>query len=599
VILATVQEELQEKDIPEENIQEEEIHEEESRRSQVELDLVLNVLPPGVAEVLRERDDLGQLLEVVLDLGRLPEARFVSGDAELDQSPVTNADLENVIERIGDFGEDNRAGIERTLHRISAIRNRRGQVIGITCRVGRAVFGTIKIIKDLAFSGKNILLLGRPGVGKTTMLREMARVLSVEAKKRVIIVDTSNEIAGDGDVPHAAIGRSRRMQVPSPSLQHGVMIEAVENHMPETIIIDEMGTEQEAAAARTIAERGVQLIATAHGNTLDNLIMNPTLSDLVGGIQTVTLGDQEARYRGTQKSVLERKAPPTFDVVVEIQGWDRLAVHDNVAQVVDQWLRGFPIAPEIRSMGDNGEVVHTQEPARVSEAQPGTWQADNRKGRQGNRGPQQQAQQPAQTPQGQMMAPSQTAAPVMPREPESVVKESEVRVFLFGVGRDKLEAAAAESGTSLQIVNELRRADLVLTTKTHYRRGSQLVRIAESSGTPVCVLRKNTMPQLHEFLGTVIKEWHGGGGSQGFMPDLGNDDDGPPFTGGNGSPTMERAMDEAEQAANQVLAGEQTVHLSPQRSYIRRLQHILGQRYNVASVSQGREPERSVLFYRV
>jgi len=462
--LATVQEE----DIPEEHIQEEEIQEEESRRNQVELDLVLNVLPPGIAEVLRERDDLGQLLEVVLDLGRLPEARFVSGDAELDQSPVTNADLENVIERIGDFGEDNRAGIERTLHRISAIRNRRGQVIGITCRVGRAVFGTIKIIEDLAFSGKNILLLGRPGVGKTTMLREMARVLSVEARKRVIIVDTSNEIAGDGDVPHAAIGRSRRMQVPTPSRQHGVMIEAVENHMPETIIIDEMGTEQEAAAARTIAERGVQLIATAHGNSLDNLIMNPTLSDLVGGIQTVTLGDQEARYRGTQKSVLERKAPPTFDVVVEIQGWDRLAVHDNVAQVVDQWLRGFPIAPEIRSMGDNGEVVHTQEAARVSEAQPGTWQADNRRGRQGNRGPQSQPQpQPrAQTPQGQIMAESQIAAPVALREPESVVKESEVRVFLFGVGRDKLEAAAAESGTSVQIVNELRRADLVLTTKT-------------------------------------------------------------------------------------------------------------------------------------
>ncbi len=371
--MATVQEEIQEEDGQKEQ------QEQREQREQRELDLVLNVLPPGVAEVLRARDDLDQLLEIVLDLGRLPEARFVAGDAELDQSPVTTADLENVIERIGDFGEDNRAGIERTLHRISAIRNRRGQVIGITCRVGRAVFGTIKIIEDLAFSGKNILLLGRPGVGKTTMLREMARVLSQEANKRVIIVDTSNEIAGDGDVPHPAIGRSRRMQVATPLQQHGVMIEAVENHMPETIIIDEMGTEQEAAAARTIAERGVQLIATAHGNTLDNLIMNPTLSDLVGGIQTVTLGDQEARYRGTQKTVLERKAPPTFDVVVEIQGWDRLAVHDNVAEVVDQWLRGYPIAPEIRSMGDDGEVKRSQEEARVSEAQPGSWQPTSRR----------------------------------------------------------------------------------------------------------------------------------------------------------------------------------------------------------------------------
>lgn len=577
--MATVQEEIQEPG------------REREQREQLELDLVLNVLPPDVAGVLRDRDDLDQLLEVVLDLGRLPEARFVSGDAELNDEPVTTADLENVIERIGDFGDDNRAGIERTLHRISAIRNRRGQVIGITCRVGRAVFGTIKIIEDLAFSGKNILLLGRPGVGKTTMLREMARVLSQEAKKRVIIVDTSNEIAGDGDVPHPAIGRSRRMQVPTPSQQHGVMIEAVENHMPETIVIDEMGTEQEAAAARTIAERGVQLIATAHGNTLDNLIMNPTLSDLVGGIQTVTLGDQEARYRGTQKSVLERKAPPTFDVVVEIQGWAKLAVHDNVSQVVDQWLRGFPISPEVRTMGDDGEVKRSQEQVRVSEAQPGSWQSDSRRGRGGRENQSSQRQ----SPQGQMMAQSQMAALV---EPEAAVKASEVRIFLFGVGRDKLEAAAAESGTALQIVNELRRADLVLTTKTHYRRGSQLVRIAESSGTPVCVLRKNTMPQLQEFLDTVIKEWHGGGGN-GMLANLGNDEDGPPFTGQNGSPTMEKAMDEAEDAANRVLSGEQTIHLAPQRSYIRRLQHLLGQRYNVASVSQGREPERAVLFYRV
>jgi len=577
--LATVQEEIQEPG------------REREQREQLELDLVLNVLPPDVAGVLRDRNDLDQLLEVVLDLGRLPEARFVSGDAELNDEPVTTADLENVIERIGDFGDDNRAGIERTLHRISAIRNRRGQVIGITCRVGRAVFGTIKIIEDLAFSGKNILLLGRPGVGKTTMLREMARVLSQEAKKRVIIVDTSNEIAGDGDVPHPAIGRSRRMQVPTPSQQHGVMIEAVENHMPETIVIDEMGTEQEAAAARTIAERGVQLIATAHGNTLDNLIMNPTLSDLVGGIQTVTLGDQEARYRGTQKSVLERKAPPTFDVVVEIQGWAKLAVHDNVSQVVDQWLRGFPISPEVRTMGDDGEVKRSQEQVRVSEAQPGSWQSDSRRGRGGRENQSSQRQ----SPQGQIMAQSQMAALV---EPEAAVKASEVRIFLFGVGRDKLEAAAAESGTALQIVNELRRADLVLTTKTHYRRGSQLVRIAESSGTPVCVLRKNTMPQLQEFLDTVIKEWHGGGGN-GMLANLGNDEDGPPFTGQNGSPTMEKAMDEAEDAANRVLSGEQTIHLAPQRSYIRRLQHLLGQRYNVASVSQGREPERAVLFYRV
>ena len=364
------------------------------------------------------------------------------------------------------------------------------------------------------------------------------------------------------------------------------MIEAVENHMPETIVIDEMGTEQEASAARTIAERGVQLIATAHGNTLDNLIMNPTLSDLVGGIQTVTLGDQEARFRGTQKSVLERKGPPTFDAVVEIQGWDRLAVHDNVAQVVDQWLRGFPIAPEIRSLGEDGEVIRTQEQARVSEAQPGSWTPDNRRsGRQGNRAPK------GQTAQDHPTIQSMKGLPEPLRETESIIKESEVRVFLFGVGRDKLEVASTESGIPVQIVNELRRADLVLTTKTHYRRGSQLVRIAESSGTPVCVLRKNTMPQLQEFLGTVIKDWHGAENGQvgSLISKLDYDDNEPPFTSGNSSPAMEKAMDEAEHAANRVLSGEQTVHLAPQRSYIRRLQHLLGQRYNVASVSQGRD----------
>ena len=344
-----------------------------------ELDQLLDVLPQKIVDALRIRDDVGELLEVVLDLGRMPEARFPSGDLYLDDRQVTPEDIEYVIQRVGNFGDDHRAGLERTLHRISSILNREGRVVGITCRVGRAIFGTIKIIEDLAFSGKNILLLGRPGVGKTTMLREMARVLSEEARKRVIIVDTSNEIAGDGDVPHPAIGRSRRMQVTTPAKQHAVMIEAVENHMPEVIIIDEMGTEQEAVAARTIAERGVQLIATAHGNTLDNLIMNPTLSDLVGGVQSVTLGDQEARYRGTQKSILERKAPPTFDVVVEIRSWHRLAVHDGVTQVVDQWLRGFPISAEIRWLDEDGQVNRANEPVTGSENTQAPWAPGGRR----------------------------------------------------------------------------------------------------------------------------------------------------------------------------------------------------------------------------
>jgi stage III sporulation protein SpoIIIAA len=320
-----------------------------------DLDALLVALPPEIADRLRALPPERDLIEVIMDLGRPPEARFGAGGEEvlLDRE-VNEEDIQYVIDHIGSFGEDNRAGIERTLHRISAIRNRSGKIVGLTARIGRAVFGTIEIIKDLVESGSSVLIMGRPGIGKTTMLREAARVLADELDKRVVVVDTSNEIAGDGDIPHPGIGRARRMQVRTPELQHGVMIEAVENHMPQVIVIDEIGTELEAAAARTIAERGVQLIGTAHGNNLDNLMLNPTLSDLIGGIQSVTLGDEEARRRRTQKSVLERKAPPTFDVVVEIQSRDRVMVHPDVAETVDALLRGDPIAPELRSRDEGG-----------------------------------------------------------------------------------------------------------------------------------------------------------------------------------------------------------------------------------------------------
>src|SRR5438552_15902219 len=338
-----------------------------------DLDALMAALPNEIVERLRSFADRSDLLEVVMDLGRRPEAPFVHGEEVLLDREIGDADIAHVVNHIGVFGDDNRAGIERTLHRISAIRNRAGKVVGLTCRIGRAVFGTIEIIRDNVESGRSILLLGRPGVGKTTMLREVARVLADELRKRVVIVDTSNEIGGDGDIPHPGIGRARRMQVRTPLLQHAVMIEAVENHMPEVIVIDEIGTELEASAARTIAERGVQVVGTAHGSRLENLMLNPTLSDLVGGIQTVTLGDEEARRRGTQKTVLERKAPPTFDIMVEILDRERVAVHRDVAEMVDYLLRGEVIPPEIRTRLADGSIHTEVTPAPARERVDSTF----------------------------------------------------------------------------------------------------------------------------------------------------------------------------------------------------------------------------------
>jgi stage III sporulation protein SpoIIIAA len=423
-----------------------------------DLEALLDVLPPHIRQPLDQQEDLKDLLEVVLDLGRPPEARFPQREIVLATQEVDERDIDYVTSRVGTFGDDNRAGIERTLHRISAIRNRKGHIVGLTCRVGRAVFGTIKIIEDLIESGKSVLLLGRPGVGKTTMLREVARVLADDFKKRVIIVDTSNEIAGDGDIPHPAIGHARRMQVTTPARQHAVMIEAVENHMPEVIVIDEIGTELEAQAARTIAERGVQLVGTAHGNTLENLMMNPTLADLVGGIQSVTLGDEEAKRRGTQKSILERKSPPTFDIVVEIQAWDRVALHPDVGEAVDALLRGQPIPAEIRWRDETGEVKiekQTPHPATVAGIKPMRKQ------------------------------------------------EGAPKLYLFGINRSRLEEIAKEIGLDLEIVDNLGEASMFVTSKNYYRRKMRKIRDAEVANLPVYVLRSGTPGQIKQMLNTI------------------------------------------------------------------------------------------------
>lgn len=421
-----------------------------------DLDLLLNVLPPRVQAHLRELDRGNELLEVVLDLGRVPEARFVNESLALNSREVEPTDLEHVVARIGEFTTDNRAGIPRTLHRISCIRNRQGRIVGLTCRVGRAVYGTVEIIRDIIESGKSVLILGRPGVGKTTLLRESARILS--DTKRVVIVDTSNEIGGDGDVPHPAVGKARRMQVPTPTLQHEVMIEAVENHMPEVIIIDEIGRQLEAEAARTIAERGVQLIGTAHGNSLDNLMMNPTLADLIGGIQSVTLSDEEARRRGTQKSILERKAPPTFDVLIEIHERNRLAVHHNIAQAVDALLRGRALEPEMRIRQADGQVkIETPAPApRLGIARETTRASEE--------------------------------------------KTRPLRVFPYGVSQERLEQAARNLNAPIQLVSDVHGAEVVVTLKNYYRKHPPIVTEAERRGVPVYVLRSNTLAQIEGLL---------------------------------------------------------------------------------------------------
>jgi stage III sporulation protein SpoIIIAA len=524
-------------------------------RIDTDLNVLIETLPSKISGPLLERDDIAELLEVVLDLGRVPEARFLSGSFVIGTDEVTASDIQHATDNLGAFGEDNRAGIERTLHRISAIRNRSGKVVGLTLRVGRAVYGTIHIIEDLVLSGKSVLLLGKPGVGKTTMLREVARVLADDALKRVIVVDTSNEIAGDGDIPHPGIGRSRRMQVPTPIMQHAVMIEAVENHMPEVIVIDEIGTSADADAARTIAERGVQLVATAHGNTLDNLIMNPTLSDLVGGVQTVTLGDMEARRRGSQKSVRERRAPPTFDILVEIQGWNEVVVHDDVTEVVDRMLRGYPIRPNVRRVDEDG-MVHRSRSVSVI---PSIFGMKANVPRQ---------PEPRREPEPEILP----EEPVIEEVPQKITY-----ILPYGVNKGRLIQAVESTRAPVEIVDEMSKADLLLTTKNFYRRRTQALKTAEQRGKPVYVLRKNTLGQIEQFVKAISRKQQEEARSE---------------------ETYSDALEEAETAVNRVDEGEDQVGLNPQGSYVRRLQHKIADKYGMSSTSAGREPERRVVIYR-
>jgi len=570
-----------------------------------DLHKLLDILPQDLQHKLKNHPQGHNLVEVVLDLGRRPEARFPHGAEYLSETPVTQAQIDDCIQRVGNFGGDNRAGIEQTLHRISAIRNRSGKIIGLTCRVGRAVFGTIAMIRDLVETGQSILMLGRPGVGKTTALREIARVLADDLNKRVVIIDTSNEIAGDGDVAHPAIGRARRMQVSQPELQHQVMIEAVENHMPEVIVIDEIGTELEALAARTIAERGVQLVGTAHGNQIENLIKNPTLSDLVGGIQAVTLGDDEARRRGSQKTVLERKAPPTFDIAVEMLERQRWVVHDCVADTVDTLLRGRQPNPQTRTVDDHGKVGIARQLAVVN----------------GGNGHVTKVEESflAAKPNGWRSSGQMVALPPLSMERERPTGRSEfdrlldesfnysesinfpsrkpagpngedlpLHIYPYGVSRDQLEQVINVLTLPVVLTKDLDSADAILALRSHVKNQAKLRQMAKARHLPMFMIKSSTIPQITRSLRRLLNM---------DDPDIGDNRE-LQLLLHNGSDDEMDALEEARLAVEQIVIPKgQPVELLPRSSQVRKMQHELVEHYRLKSDSFGDEPNRRLRIY--
>ncbi|PSN19980.1 single-stranded DNA-binding protein [filamentous cyanobacterium CCP5] len=574
-----------------------------------DLEDLLSILPADLRQTLYNHPQLSNLIEVVLDLGRRPEARFPEGAEYLSQKTVTDADLQHCISKTGSFGEDNRAGIERTLHRISAIRNRSGEIIGLTCRVGRAVFGTIGMIYDLVETGRSLLMLGRPGVGKTTALREIARVLADDLQKRVVIIDTSNEIAGDGDIPHPAIGRARRMQVARPEQQHQVMIEAVENHMPEVIVIDEIGTELEALAARTIAERGVQLVGTAHGNRLENLIKNPTLSDLVGGIQSVTLGDDEARRRGSQKSVLERKAPPTFDIAVEMLERQRWIVHEDVSVTVDSMLRGRQPDLQVRTYDSRGKVSITREipggdgGGAIRPASPppvSGWRSTGRMAPlpdMGAKARKRRARAVMDSDRRQFqhlldrsmatlnpapMAELGVSDPLSAKSGE----EAATTLYAYGISRHQLEHVIDTLSMPVQLTKNLDSADAILALRSHVKNHSKLQSVAKNRQIPIHTVKSNSIPQITRAIQRLLDLDES---AEAVNLDL--------FARSGGEDELE-ALEEARLAVEQiVIPKSQPVELLPRSARIRKMQHELAEHYRLKSLSCGEEPNRRLRIY--
>src|SRR4028118_254412 len=573
-----------------------------SRRMQITDDLnrLLDIVPDEIRQPLEQHPQRNNLIEIVMDLGRQPEARFPSLAEPLSQTPISKAHLNYCIERVGHFGGDNRAGIEQTLHRISALRNRSGEIIGLTLRVGRAVFGTIGIIRDLVETGQSILMLGRPGVGKTTALREIARVLADELNKRVVVIDSSNEIAGDGDIPHPAIGRARRMQVARPELQHQVMIEAVENHMPEVIVIDEIGTELEALAARTIAERGVQLVGTAHGNQIENLIKNPTLSDLVGGIQAVTLGDDEARRRGSQKTVLERKAPPTFEIAVEMLERQRWVVHESVSDTVDDLLRGRQPNPQVRTTTENGKVTVTREfpsapvatpPNRSTLSPPSTRSTGWRTSGQMKPLSRQSVESFSENSYFEQLLDKswhQQDGFGSGRTPGPNGEDLPLHIYPYGVSRHQLEQVIRVLNLPVVLTKDMDSADAALGLRSHVKNHGKLRSIAKARQVPIHAVKASTNPQITRALRHVLD-----------MDDPGTPDaaDLRLFTE-NGSEDEIEALEEARLAVEQIVIPKgQPVELLPRSPKVRKMQHELVEHYRLKSDSFGDEPNRRLRIY--
>ncbi len=511
-----------------------------------DLEKLLDVMPSVIVNNL-QKNELDDLVELVMDLGRMPEARFASGEIRyISDKLISSDDIKFVVDRIEEFTLDNRSGVAGTLHRISAIRNRKNDVVGLTARIGRVVTGTINCIEDIVKDGKSILFLGRPGVGKTTKLREISRLVADEMKKRVIVVDTSNEIAGDGDIPHRAIGNARRMQVSQPEKQKDIMIEAVENHTPQVIVVDEIGTEEEAQAARTIAERGVMLIATAHGNMLENLIKNPTLSDLVGGVSSVTLGDDEARRRSTQKTILEREKQPTFDVVIEIVDRETLAVYPDVATAVDYILRGWPIQPEIRKIGYLPKEKRVTEPAIEVKQEP-------------------------------KKEPEFTSTLNRDFNVKKYVEENRPyrKIYIYSISRNIVEKAIERLNLSAKVTKNIDDADLVISHKSYAKGGSKIIEAAQEFRLPIHFVKSNNMPQIQKALKTAL--------------DVKSDDDNPTFYD-----ETDEALEEVRAAVLKYQETSEEIELSPRPIEIRKQQHDYIEQHGLKGVSLGEEPNRRI-----